>query len=111
YDNRFLPVRGLFLLNCRIWFALILQTPDGFAGPRLLLLLFIVFSISRCPDCSSSLEPVKDHARLGQGEGEKDADGIQRDQPAGVASECRYQNAGEDGEDDNAVGKDELVAA
>ena len=53
---------------------------------------------------------VHDHARLGQGEGGEDADGVERDQGAGVATEGDDEDQGAAGQHQDPVAEHQAVA-
>ena len=55
--------------------------------------------------------PVPDHARLAERERDEHADGVERDQPGDLGLEADHQHDGERGEDDDAVGEGQPVAA
>ncbi len=54
--------------------------------------------------------PVAHHARLRQGEGQKNTQRIERDEPVGQAAKEDDQHRGQNGQGDDAVGKDQPVA-
>ena len=55
--------------------------------------------------------PVPDHARLAQRERDEHADGVERDQPRDLGLEADHEHDRERGEDDDAVGEGQPVAA
>jgi hypothetical protein len=71
-------------------------------------------SIDECvfkPVGTAIFTPMLDHAELREREGEKRADGVERNEAIGDAAEKYEQRGGEQREDDDAVGVDEPAAA
>ncbi len=56
-------------------------------------------------------QPPAHHARLRQGEGEKDTDGVEGDQGVGAAAEDDEEHRGGGSQDEDAVREDEAVAS
>ena len=71
-------------------------------------------SIHECalqPTRTAIFPPMHDHAGLREREGEKRADGIERDQPVGDAAEKNEHATAQHGQDDDAIGVDQSPAA
>src|SRR5207253_10896036 len=62
------------------------------------------------PMRSARAQPATDHADLREGEREKHADGIERNQCVGVTVEYNDEEAREDSQDDNAIREHQTVA-
>src|SRR6185295_40974 len=62
------------------------------------------------PSALVRLSPVDHHAGLGEGERYEHADHVERDERMRVAAEYDEQQAGEQAESDDAVGKSETIA-
>ena len=56
-------------------------------------------------------EPATDHARLREREGEKDSDGIERDESVSAAAEDHEEERRRPPKDEDAVGEDEAIPA